>query len=68
MTVRYKITAIIIKPGCLPVKWTRYSKKKMTQAECEKLFFLPKAPGRSFGDKVKVENFRCEVIKKHNIH
>ncbi len=56
MSVHYKITATIIKPGNLPVQWTRYSRKKMTQFECEKMFTIPKEPGRSFGDKVRVEN------------
>ncbi|EFG2855881.1 DUF1187 family protein [Escherichia coli] len=28
MTIRYKITAVIMKPGNLPVFWTRYSEKK----------------------------------------
>ena len=59
MAIRYKITAIIMKPGNLPVLWTRYSETKMTQAECEKMFSIPKGPGRSFGEIVKVREFRC---------
>ncbi|HBE3214606.1 TPA: DUF1187 family protein [Escherichia coli] len=66
MTIRYKITAIIMKPGNLPVFWTRYSEKKMTQAECEKMFSIPKEPGRSFGDKVKVKEFRCVRTEDKN--
>ncbi|EFA5471461.1 TPA: DUF1187 family protein [Escherichia coli] len=59
MAAHYKITATIMKPGSLPVQWTRYSKTRMTRAECEKMFSVPKEPGRSFGDKVQVEDFRC---------
>ncbi|MEB7742600.1 DUF1187 family protein [Escherichia coli] len=36
MAVRYKITVTIIRPGGLPVQWTRYSDSKMTVTECEK--------------------------------
>jgi len=54
MAVRYKITATIIKPGNPPVARPRYSGNKMTRTECEKMFFIPKEPDRSFGDKVKV--------------
>ena len=62
MTIRYKITAVIMKPGNLPV----FSEKKMTQAECEKMFSIPKEPGRSFGDKVKVKEFRCVMTEDKN--
>ena len=55
-----------MKPGNLPVFWTRYSEKKMTQAECEKMFSIPKEPGRSFGDKVKVKEFRCVMTEDKN--
>lgn len=64
MTVRYKITATIIRPGGMPVRWIRYSENKMTHTECEKMFFIPKEPGRSCGDLVRVENFRCEKMKR----
>ncbi|EFN8469011.1 DUF1187 family protein [Escherichia coli] len=64
MAVRYKITATIIRPGGLPVQWTRYSGNRMTHAECEKMFFIPKEPGRSCGVSVRVENFRCEKMKR----
>ncbi|EFQ6909555.1 DUF1187 family protein [Escherichia coli] len=62
MTVCYKITATIFKPGSLPAQWTRYSERRMTQTECEKMFSPPREPGRSFGDKVRIENFFCEKI------
>lgn len=55
-----------MKPGNLPVFWTRYSEKKMTQTECEKMFSIPKEPGRSFGDKVKVKEFRCVMTEDKN--
>lgn len=61
MAERYKITATIIKPGNLPVQWIRYSRSKMTQAECERMFTIQKEAGRSFGDKVRVEEFSCEL-------
>ncbi|BHI71119.1 DUF1187 family protein (plasmid) [Escherichia coli] len=61
MTIRYKITATIIKPSNPPVTWIRYSKSKITRPECEKMFFIPRAPGRSFGDKVTVKDFQCVI-------
>ncbi|WP_338900131.1 DUF1187 family protein [Escherichia coli] len=61
MAKRYKITATIIKPGNMPVQWLRYHDQKMTHAECEKLFTPVKEYGRHIG--VRVENFRCEVVK-----
>ncbi|EFJ8390744.1 TPA: DUF1187 family protein [Escherichia coli] len=64
MTIRYKITAIIIKPGSLPIKWTRFSERRMTLIECEKMFTLPKETGRSFGDKIRIENFCCKKISQ----
>ncbi|HHQ9216974.1 TPA: DUF1187 family protein [Escherichia coli] len=62
MTFRYKITATIIKPGSLPAQWIHYSKSRMTRAECEKMFSPPREPGRSFGDKAKLENFSCTPV------
>ncbi|CAD6179895.1 hypothetical protein AOY57_04660 [Escherichia coli] len=67
MTVRYKITATIMKPGNLPVSWTRYSGNKMTRPECEKMFSIPKEPGRSFGDKVRVQDFRCVMVAEEKV-
>ncbi|HAK5377411.1 TPA: DUF1187 family protein [Salmonella enterica subsp. enterica serovar Virchow] len=67
MAARYIITATIIRPGNLPVKWTRYSGRKISQAECEKMFAIPKEPGRSFGDKVRMENFCCEVVEDEKL-
>ena len=67
MAVRYKITATIIKPGNPPVFWTRYSGNKMTRAECEKMLSIPKEPGRSFGDKIKVQNFRCVTATEEKV-
>lgn len=60
MAARYKITATIVKSGNLPVKWTRYSGIAMTRAECEKMFSIPQGRGAS-GDKVRVEDFSCEL-------
>ncbi|EBA5980717.1 DUF1187 family protein, partial [Salmonella enterica] len=52
----YKITATIIKDGNPPVVWCRYSKEKLTRQQCEKLFFKAKEAGRSFGEKVSLED------------
>lgn len=60
----YKITATIIKTGNPPIGWCRFSKEKLTQAQCEKMFFKAKEAGRSFGDSVTLENFRCEKVQK----
>lgn len=67
MVVRYKITAIIMKPGNPPVLWTRYSGNKMTRTECEKMFSIPKEPGRSFGDKVKIQDFLCVAVEGEKV-
>ncbi|ULH11551.1 DUF1187 family protein [Serratia marcescens] len=58
----YKITSTIIKPGNPHVTWTRFSPKKLTLAQCESIFYVPKETGRSFGERIKVENFLCEKI------
>ena len=52
MSVRYKITATIIKPGNTPVLWLRYSDHRMTRTDCETMFSIKKEPGRSFGIKL----------------
>lgn len=67
MAARYRITATIMKPGNLPVLWTRYSGNKMTWTECEKLFSIPKESGRSFGDKAKVQDFRCVAVEHEKV-
>ncbi|HHW5388453.1 DUF1187 family protein [Escherichia coli] len=38
-----------MKPGNPSVFWTRYSGNKMIRTKCEKMFSIPKEPGRSFG-------------------
>ncbi|EBP4586409.1 DUF1187 family protein [Salmonella enterica] len=60
----YKITAKIIKTGNTPVKWFRYSNEKLTQAQCEKMFFKAKEAGKSFGEKVVLDDFRCEKVQE----
>ncbi|MGG2141233.1 DUF1187 family protein [Symbiopectobacterium sp. RP] len=62
----YKITATIKKPAGLDVQWLRFSKVKLTMSECEKLLFKPKETGKSFGDKVKLEDFRCVRVKNRD--
>ena len=60
----YRITAVITKAGGLPVNWVRHSKNKMTKKECEELFFRRKEAGRSYGDKIAIENFLCVAVDK----
>ncbi|EGJ5261067.1 DUF1187 family protein [Salmonella enterica subsp. enterica serovar Typhimurium] len=60
----YKITATIIKTGNPPINWCRYSKDKLTQTQCEKMFFKAKEAGKSFGDSVTLEDFVCEKVKE----
>lgn len=67
MVARYKITATIMKPGNPPVFWTRYSGNKMTRTECEKMFSTSREPGRSFGDKVQVEDFICMAVENEKV-
>ncbi|WP_201490511.1 DUF1187 family protein [Escherichia coli] len=67
MTARYRITATIIKPGNLPVLWAHYSDYRMTRAECEKMFSIPKEPSGSFGDKVRVEDFLCVAVEGEKV-
>ncbi|EPD9088269.1 DUF1187 family protein [Escherichia coli] len=57
----YKIAATIIKLGNMPVQWLRDQDSEMTFTECEKLFAPAKEPGRYIS--VRVEDFRCEVVK-----
>lgn len=61
--VMFKISATIIKPGGTPAEWVRFSRHKMTLIECEKMFFRSKEAGKSFGEQVRLENFRCEKAK-----
>ncbi|WP_238158687.1 DUF1187 family protein [Trabulsiella odontotermitis] len=58
----YKITATLIKPGNPHVTWTRISPRRLTLEQCETLFYVPGEVRRSFCDKIRVENFRCEKI------
>ncbi|EAM6080489.1 DUF1187 family protein [Salmonella enterica] len=60
----YKITATIIKAGNPPVDWCRYSKDKLTRQQCEKMFFKAKEAGKSFGEKVMLEDFSCEKVQE----
>ncbi|MEQ0188808.1 DUF1187 family protein [Klebsiella sp. CN_Kp098] len=58
----FKITATIIKPGGAPANWLRYSARELSVKECEQMFFKSREAGRSFGEKVKLENFKCEKV------
>ncbi|OON35559.1 hypothetical protein BTJ39_22505 [Izhakiella australiensis] len=57
--IMYKITATIIKPGGMPAEWVRFSKEKLTKGQCEKLLFRAKEAGKSFGEKISLDNFKC---------
>lgn len=59
----YKITATLVKPGGLPVSWTWYSEKKLTQQECEKMWVKAKEPGKSFGEGLVMTDFACVRVK-----
>ncbi|ECG3145586.1 DUF1187 family protein [Salmonella enterica subsp. enterica serovar Weybridge] len=41
MASGYKITATIIKPRGMPVLWTRFTRRRMTKSQCEKMFSVP---------------------------
>ncbi|EBS4547755.1 DUF1187 family protein [Salmonella enterica subsp. enterica serovar Newport] len=60
----YKITATIFKAGNPPIGWCRFSKEKLTKAQCEKMFFKAKETGKTFGEKVMLEDFSCEKVQK----
>nr|WP_249538698.1 DUF1187 family protein [Escherichia coli] len=59
-----------MKPGNLPVLWTRYSDHWMTRTECEKMFSIPKEPGRLSAIKFGWKTFfvwRLRTKKSENI-
>ncbi|EKT8796752.1 hypothetical protein HmCmsJML254_03163 [Escherichia coli] len=64
MASGYKITAMIIKPGEVPITRTRFTRGKMTKSQCEKMFSLPDIPGRAARkrDIVLVEDFCCGPV------
>ncbi|HAX5210345.1 TPA: DUF1187 family protein [Escherichia coli] len=66
MVNTYKITALILKPGGAPVKWVRYSCKKMTLNECKKMFAISGVRTKSSKSccEVMIEDFRCITISK----
>lgn len=55
----YKITAIVKKPGNTPTVWTRFTAKKLTKTECEKMLSGRTEAGKSREEKVTLENFKC---------
>lgn len=55
----YKITAIVTRPGNVPVTWTRFSEEEMTQAQCEQLLYKITSVKRNCGVSVHIENFQC---------
>ncbi|EAA6845092.1 hypothetical protein DRX19_29945, partial [Salmonella enterica subsp. enterica] len=49
---KYRITAIVKKPGNSPTNWVRFSDKKMNKAECEKMLSGRTEAGKSREEKV----------------
>ncbi|EAW1173082.1 DUF1187 family protein [Salmonella enterica subsp. enterica] len=55
----YQITATIQKAGNSPTTWIRFSKVRMTKAQCEKMLAGKTEAGVSHQEKVMLENFHC---------
>jgi antisense regulator of RalR protein len=60
----YKITAVVKKPGGGPVDWMRFSEKRLTREQCEKMLSRSKEAGRTSEEKVTVSKFNCVCIKQ----
>ncbi|WP_330983654.1 MULTISPECIES: DUF1187 family protein [Enterobacterales] len=56
---KFKVTATVIKPGNTPTNWTRFTEKKLTKTECEKMLSVNKEVGVGIEAKVNLENFSC---------
>ncbi|UZH00067.1 DUF1187 family protein [Salmonella enterica subsp. enterica] len=54
---KYRITAIVKKPGNSPTNWVRFSDKKMNKAECEKML-----AGRTEAGKSREEKSRWKSL------
>ncbi|EBA4600815.1 hypothetical protein DPU05_14590 [Salmonella enterica subsp. enterica serovar Teddington] len=55
----YKITAIVNKAGNTPAVWTRFTDKKLTKTECEKMLSGKTEAGKSRFEKVTLNDFKC---------
>lgn len=55
----YKITATVNKAGNAPALWTRFSDKKLSKAECEKMLSGETEAGKSREERVTLHDFRC---------
>ncbi|EFJ2807911.1 DUF1187 family protein [Escherichia coli] len=68
MASGYKITATIIKPGEVPITWTRFTRGQTTKSQCEKMFSLPDIPEgvAKKRDIFLVADFRCEPVDYFN--
>ncbi|EDF8717940.1 DUF1187 family protein [Salmonella enterica] len=55
----YQITATIQKAGNSPTAWIRFSKVRMTKAQCEKMLAGKTEAGVSRQERVMLENFHC---------
>lgn len=55
----YKITATAIKAGNAPTNWIRFSDKKLTITECEKMLTGRTEAGKSIEEKVILKHFKC---------
>lgn len=64
---QYKITATITKAGGSPIKWTYYSKTKLTPKECENHLSVARVVGRTVESLVKVSDFQCIPIYANDV-
>ncbi|HCM1914555.1 TPA: DUF1187 family protein [Salmonella enterica subsp. salamae serovar 28:r:e,n,z15] len=55
---KYRITAIVKKPGNSPTNWVSFSDKKMNKVECEKMLSGRTEAGKSREEKVTLEEFK----------
>lgn len=55
----YKITATVNKAGNAPARWTRFSEKKLSKTECEKMLSGKTEAGKSREERVTLHDFKC---------
>ena len=55
----YKITATVNKAGNAPALWTRFSEKKLSKTECEKMLSGKTEAGKSAKQSVVELEHRC---------
>ncbi|HBM3061572.1 TPA: DUF1187 family protein [Klebsiella oxytoca] len=62
----YIIKAIIVKPGSMPVSWTKYSPRPMTKKECLLLISPPKSERLKTHEvlKISILDFTCSKLEE----